>query len=185
MTLITVTVAAGLLTLARTQVTTTQPSTEVTIKLIGSSQFIPATTATIYSAPWCGPCQGYEKAILTEMPKEGWIVRHTGDKDVAGAHIAFDQREDAGHARGPQHHVLSHDDHSEERQRGRSIRRPRLTDAVGGSDQSDREAEAMTEFFGEWIPIALLVIGLGLLGSALVDIAIERIESTTTNVQDL
>lgn len=55
----------------------------------------PRVQATIYSAPWCGPCKPYVKAVEDELPKQGFVVRKSTDPDASmAAHLILNKEED-------------------------------------------------------------------------------------------
>jgi hypothetical protein len=62
------------------------PVAPITI-LVGASS--PRLVATVYGADWCVPCRTMQNNVRREMPKDGWIVRDSTEKDSGTAHILF------------------------------------------------------------------------------------------------
>lgn len=67
-----------------------QSAPTVHVTVIGAA-VAPEVQATVYSADWCGHCRPYIASINREMPKDGWIVRDSTDKDSRLAHVVINK----------------------------------------------------------------------------------------------
>lgn len=108
------------------------PPPVVQVVVIGKST--PAAQATIYSADYCLPCKRYIKDVKETLPKDGWVIKDSTDKDSASANI-----------------LISHDEKALEREKIESIpctiirKNGKEVRRITGKMKPDRLAEEINE----------------------------------------